>query len=48
MLQICQENYLIDGIKNETAKRPFGLEWNVDDMNEHQERMLKIVMKKII
>ena len=47
MLQICQDNY-DDGIKNETAKRPFGLEWNVDDMNEHQEKVLKIVMKKII
>lgn len=45
MLQICQDNY-DDGIKNETAKRPFGLEWNVDDMNEHQENVLKIVMKR--
>ena len=45
MLQICQDNY-DDGIKDKMAKRPFGLEWDVDDMNEHQERMLKIVMKR--
>ncbi len=33
-------------LRIKTAKRPFGLEWNVDDMNEHQEKVLKIVMKR--
>lgn len=43
MLQICQDNYDA-GIKDDTLKRPFGLEWNVDDMVEHQEKMLEIIM----
>ena len=41
MLQICQDNYDA-GIKDDTLKRPFGLEWNVDDMVEHQEKMLEM------
>lgn len=43
MLQICQDNYDA-GIKDDTLKRPFGLEWNVDDMARHQEKMLGIIM----
>ena len=44
MLQICQDNYDA-GIKEGSLKRPFGLEWNVDDMVRHQERMLDIIIK---
>lgn len=43
MLQICQDNYDA-GIKDDTLKRSFGLEWNVDDMVQHQEKMLEIIM----
>ena len=32
------------GIKDDTLKRSFGLEWNVDDMVQHQEKMLEIIM----
>ncbi len=44
MLQICQDNYDA-GIKDDTLKRKFGLEWNVDDMARHQEEMLEIIMR---
>lgn len=43
MLQMCQDNYDA-GIKDENSKRPFGLEWNVNDMNDHQKKILEIVM----
>ena len=43
MLQICQDNYDA-GIKDDNLKRPFGLEWNVDDMVRHQAKMLEIIM----
>ena len=43
MLQICQDNYDA-GVKDDNLKRPFGLEWNVDDMVRHQEKMLEIIM----
>lgn len=43
MLQKCQDNYDA-GIKDETAKRPFGLEWDDNDMLDHQDKMLKIIM----
>ena len=43
MLQICQDNYDA-GIKDDNTKRPFGLEWNVNDMEGHQKKMLEIVM----
>ena len=46
MLQICQDNYDA-GIKDENLKRPFGLEWDVDDMVQHQEKMLKIIMNTL-
>ena len=43
MLQICQDNYDA-GVKDDNLKRPFGLEWNVDDMVRHQKKMLEIIM----
>mgnify|MGYP003479472153 FL=1 len=43
MLQICQDNYDA-GIKDKNIKRLFGLEWNVEDMVQHQEKMLEIIM----
>lgn len=43
MLQICQDNYN-SGIKDEKKKRPFGLEWSVEDMVRHQKNMLEIIM----
>ena len=43
MLQICQDNYDA-GIKGKNKKRDFGLEWNVEDMKNHQEKMLEIIM----
>lgn len=43
MLQICQDNYDA-GITDSTVKRLPGLEWNVDDMVRHQEKMLNIIM----
>ena len=42
MLQICQDNYDA-GIKNNNLKRSFGLEWKVDDMQEHQKKMLDLL-----
>lgn len=45
MLQICQDNY-DKGIKDDSIKRQFGLEWNSDDMRKHQDNMLKIIMEK--
>ena len=46
MLQICQDNYDA-GVKDDNLKRPFGLEWNVDDMVRHQEKMLEIIMNNL-
>ena len=43
MLQICQDNYDA-GIKGKNKKRDFGLEWNAEDMKNHQEKMLEIIM----
>lgn len=43
MLQKCQDNYDA-GIKDDNTKRPFGLEWNVNDMEVHQKKILEIVM----
>ena len=43
MLQMCQDNYDA-GIKDESLKRAFGREWDVVDMQQHQESMLKIIM----
>lgn len=43
MLQMCQDNYDED-IKN-GIKREFGYEWNAEDMQKHQEKMLCIIMQ---
>ena len=43
MLQKCQDNY-DDGVRDENLKRPFGLEWNYEDIQEHQKKMLQIIM----
>lgn len=43
MLQKCQDNY-DEGVKDKSRKRNFGMEWNVEDMKQHQEKMLKIIM----
>ena len=45
MLQICQDNYDA-GVKDDNLKRPFGLEWNVEDMKQHQKKMLEIILNK--
>ena len=44
MLQICQDNYDA-GVINEKIKRPFGLEWNYEDIQEHQRKMLDIIIR---
>ena len=44
MLQICQDNYDA-GVINEKIKRPFGLEWNYEDIQEHQRKMLDIIIQ---
>ena len=43
MLQICQDNYN-NGIKDKEEERPFGLEWDAEDMVRHQKNMLEIIM----
>jgi hypothetical protein len=43
MLQKCQDNY-DDGVRDENLKRPFGLEWNYKDIQEHQRKMLDIII----
>jgi len=45
MLQICQDNYN-NGIKDKEKERPFGLEWDVEDIVRHQNKMLEMVMNK--
>lgn len=45
MLQICQDNY-DNGIRDKVLKRESGLEWNEKDMDEHQAKMLKIIMRQ--
>ena len=45
MLQICQDNYT-NGIKDKEKERPFGLEWDVEDMVRHQNKMLEMIMNK--
>ena len=44
MLQMCQDNY-DKGCKDESFKRASGLEWNPDDMDEHEDKMLGIIMQ---
>ena len=47
MLQICQDNY-DNGVKHEELKRPFGLEWNYTDIQEHQKMMINVLFTKTI
>ena len=44
MMRICFDNF----IKMETGKlnRDDGFEWNLEDMNAHQEKMLKILFNE--
>lgn len=44
MMRVCSDNY----IKMETGKlkREEGFEWNLEDMNEHQEKMIEILLKQ--
>lgn len=44
MIQKCQDNY--KAMLNGDLDRPKGMEWNVLDMLEHQEKMLKIIIKE--
>lgn len=44
MLQICQDNYDA-GIRDKLLERPFGLEWNAVDIQEHQRKMLDIIIQ---
>ena len=43
MLQKCQDNY-DERVKDPSKKRNIGMEWNVEDMKLHQEKILKIIM----
>ncbi len=45
MLQICQDNY-DNGVRDKVLKRESGLEWNEKDMDEHQAKILKIIMRQ--
>ena len=44
MLQICQDNYDA-GIRDKLLERPFGLEWNAEDIQKHQRKMLDIIIQ---
>ena len=44
-VQICQDNYN-NGIKDKEKERPFGLEWDVEDIVRHQNKMLEMIMNK--
>ena len=33
--------------EDEKKKRPFGLEWDVEDMVRHQKNMLEIIMNNL-
>lgn len=44
MLQICQDNYDA-GIRDKLLERPFGLEWNAKDIQEHQRKMMDIIFQ---
>ncbi|MDO4800963.1 MAG: DUF262 domain-containing protein [Prevotellaceae bacterium] len=42
MMQMCQDNH--KAMLNGDLDRPKGMEWNVEDMLEHQEKMLSIII----
>lgn len=41
MMQVCRDNDIAMQIGN--LSREEGFEWNLEDMNTHQEKMLKII-----
>lgn len=43
MMQMCQDNYALM-LDNKLSREP-GLEWNDDDMQLHQRKMLEIIIK---
>lgn len=44
MMQICQDNH--KDILNGNLQRASGLEWNADDIQKHQRKMLDILFRK--
>ena len=46
MLQICKDNY-DKGVRGENGGRKSGDEWNVEDMNHHQSKILDIILQKM-
>lgn len=42
MMQMCQDNH--KAMLNGDLDRPKGMEWNVEDMMEHQKKMLEIIL----
>ena len=46
MMQICQDNY--KKMLNGDLDRKTGMEWNAEDMNQHQQRMLDIIINECV
>lgn len=44
MMQICQDN--IKAMLNSEKDRDTGMEWNAEDIQKHQERMLNIILEQ--
>ena len=44
MMQMCQDNH--KAMLNDVLDRAKGMEWNVEDMRRHQDKMLDIIIKK--
>ncbi len=44
MLQVCQDN--IDAISNKLLTRGQGMQWNTEDMQDHQHKMLDIITQR--
>lgn len=45
MMQICQDNH--KSMLNGDLDRSKGMEWNVEDMRKHQEKMLDIILRSL-
>ena len=43
MMQKCKDNDF--AMQNEDFNREHGMEWNADDMNTHQQKMLDIIIR---
>lgn len=43
MMQKCQDNYI--AMHNDKLNRESGMEWNEEDIQEHQQRMLDIILQ---